>query len=85
VSGSVKIKLINPKGINSSEQNIQVKLNPFVRTDIPVSVILPNEIGGYVLVAEFRPENGAPVISRRFLKIGRSKNYSFYQINPIQK
>jgi hypothetical protein len=85
VSGSVSIKLINSKGVNSSEQHIQVKLNPFVRTDIPVSIILPSEIGGYVLVAEFKPENGAPVISRRFLKIGRSKNYLFYQINPIQK
>ena len=47
-------------------------------------VWLPSEAaGGYVLVAEFTPENGTPVISRRFLKVGQAANYSYFNINPI--
>lgn len=48
----------------------------FTRT-IPVSVILPNEAGGYVLVTEFTPEKGKPVISRRFIRVGKLAEYSF--------
>ncbi len=65
------------------KQTIQVKLDSFVRTDIPVSMILPAEAGGYVLVAEFTPDNGTAVISRRFLKIGAAADYSFFQLNPF--
>lgn len=83
VNGLVKIRLINSKGQNMTEQKFSVKLNSFVRTDIPVFISLPNEAGGYVLVAEFTPENGIPVLSRRFLKIGQAANYSFYEISPI--
>ena len=85
VNGLVKIRLTNSKGQNMTEQKFSVKLNSFVRTDIPVFISLPNEPGGYVLVAEFTPENGIPVLSRRFLKIGQSANYSFYEISPILK
>jgi len=84
-SGSVKIRLINQQGKSISEQTFPVKLNSLVRTDIPVSLLLPPIAGGYILVAEFTPENGSPVISRRFLKIGQSADYSFYQLNPEVK
>jgi hypothetical protein len=36
-----------------------------------------------VLVAEFTPNNGTAVISRRFLKIGESADYSFFKLNPF--
>jgi hypothetical protein len=83
VNGTVKVRFINSKGHGSEEQTIQVKLDSFVRTDIPVSMILPAEAGGYVLVAEFTPDNGTAVISRRFLKIGAAAEYSFFQLNPF--
>lgn len=85
VSGKVKIKLIDQNGHSTSEQNFQVKLNSFVRTDIPVSLILPNEAGGYILVTKFTPENGTAVISRRFLKIGQAENYLYFDLNPVTK
>ncbi|HEX7584638.1 MAG TPA: glycoside hydrolase family 2 TIM barrel-domain containing protein, partial [Prolixibacteraceae bacterium] len=85
VNGSVKLKLINQKGQSTSKQDFQVKLNSFVRTDIPVSLVLPTEAGGYVLVAEFTPDNGITVISRRFLKIGQAANYSFFNLSPKEK
>jgi hypothetical protein len=46
---------------------------------------LPTQAGGYVLVAEFTPENGIPVISRRFLKIGQAANYLYFNINQEVK
>ena len=82
VSGIVKIKLIDKTGKNIVEQSFPVKLQSFLRTDIPVSLTLPTQVGGYLLVAEFTPENGNPVISRRFLKIGQSANYSYFVLNP---
>jgi hypothetical protein len=80
--GTVKIKLINPKGVISTEQNFPVKLESFLRTNIPVSLALPAETDGYVLVAEFTPENGKAVISSRFIKIGLADKYNYYQLNP---
>lgn len=84
-NGVVKIKLINAKGKIASEQNFPVKLESFLRANIPVSVSLPSEVGGYVLVAEFTPEKGTPVISRRFLKVGQTANYSYFNLSPIVK
>jgi len=43
---------------------------------------LPIEAGGYVLVAEFTPEKGTTVISRRFLKIGKASSYSYFILSP---
>jgi hypothetical protein len=81
-NGSVKVKLLNTKGQTTLEQNFQVKLESFLRSDIPVSMGLPNEAGGYTLVAEFTPENGKTVVSRRFLKVGEAKEYKYFSINP---
>ncbi|MBC7889676.1 MAG: glycoside hydrolase family 2 [Ferruginibacter sp.] len=85
VKGTVKIKLINHKGQAFAEQDFPVNLPSYLRTDIPVSVNLPADAGGYVLVAEFNPANGEKVISRRFLKIGQAASYQYYDINPVRK
>jgi len=45
-------------------------------------LVLPTEAGGYVLVAEYSPENGTTVISRRFLKIGKASVYSYFNLSP---
>jgi hypothetical protein len=44
---------------------------------------LPKEKGGYLLIAEYFPEGKTtPIISRRYLKIGDSKEekYDFYEM-----
>jgi len=84
-NGSVNVKLLNANGQTVSEQNFQVKLESFLRTDIPVSIVLPSEPGGYLLVAEFTPENGKTVVSRRFLKVGQVEKYTYFNFNPISK
>lgn len=84
-TGKVKIRLIDQNGKSVSEQNFPVKLNSYVRTDIPISLVLPAEAGGYLLVAEFTPDNGKTVISRRFLKVGQAANYSYFKTSPKEK
>jgi len=84
IGGSVNVKLVNSEGKVFSKQSFGVKLESFLRTDIPVSLVLPSEAGGYLLIAEFTPEGGQPVISRRFLKIGQSDKYSYFSIDPLQ-
>jgi hypothetical protein len=84
-TGNVKIELVNRLGKSILEQTFPVALNSHVRTDIPVSVVLPTEAGGYVLVAEFASGKGQPVISRRFLKVGQAETYGYFKLNPIIK
>jgi hypothetical protein len=85
VQGTVKVKLLNANGVSVTEQSFQVKLESFLRTDLPVAMVLPVEAGGYVLVAEFTPENGKTVVSRRFLKVGEAKSYKYFNLTPFSK
>ena len=85
IKGTIKVRFINSAGESSKEQTLSVELDSFVRSDIPVSMVLPAETGGFVLVAEFTPDNGTRVISRRFLKIGQAANYSYYNLSPFEK
>jgi hypothetical protein len=82
IQGNVSVKLVNQKGQVSKVQSFPIQLTPFLRSDIPVSITLPQEAGGYVLVAEFTPSIGKPVISRRFLKVGSLPDYSFFNLQP---
>jgi beta-galactosidase len=83
VSGTVVLRIINNTGKIVSEQSLQVKLQPFVRTDIPVSIKLPVKTGGYLIVAEFTQINTKQkVISRRYIKVGEGFNFTYFDINP---
>ncbi len=85
VSGTVKIRIYDASGKSSSEQVFPVKLPSWQRTDIPVNCTLPAQPGGYLVVAEFTPEQGTPVLSRRFLKVGEAAAYSWHKLDPIIK
>jgi hypothetical protein len=80
--GKVRIRMINQQGKTSGEQEFPVIMASYARSDIPVSLTLPLVPGGYVLTAEFTPENGTPVISRRYIKVGELKEYAFYRLEP---
>jgi len=80
VSGTVTISLYDASGKSGSEQSFPVKLASNQRTDIPAVLTLPSVAGGYLLVAEFKPESGNPVLSRRFIRVGDLTSYSYYQM-----
>lgn len=83
VAGEVKLKLVNSNGKSVLEQALSVKLDSFRRTEIPVSVSLPQEPDGYLLLTEFTPENGKTVVSRRYLKVGQADtHYRYFDLSP---
>ena len=84
-TGKTVVRLINSKGDVVSQQDIAIRIDPFAKNTVPCIIELPNEKGGYLLVAEYYPEGkNQPVISRRYLKIGESSDekYDFHVIKP---
>ena len=82
VNGQVQLALYDEKGVEIPYDEQQVELSPTIRTIIPVSIKLPEEAGGYLLVATFTSDNkyGEKTISRRYIKIGNLDNYKFWDI-----
>ena len=83
-TGKLLLKLLNSEGEIILQQNNSITINPFAKQILPCMIELPNEKGGYLLLAEFFPEGkNQPVISRRYIKIGDSKDesYTFYDIS----
>ena len=81
--GKITIKLINSKGEIFAQQDISIQIDPFAKKTLPYMMQLPDEKGGYLLLSEYYPEGeNQPVISRRYLKIGdsRDEQYDFYDI-----
>jgi hypothetical protein len=77
-SGKVLLKLINSKGDVVTQQEMSININPFNKRILPCIMELPKEKGGYLLLAEFYPAaKDTPVISRRYLKIGDSRDEKF--------
>ena len=85
ISGKVTIRLYDASGKSSPQDSFPVKLASFQRTDIPAGITLPAEAGGYLLVAEFTPENGPPVLSRRFIRVGQVPVYTYFQMSLSPK
>lgn len=76
------VKLLDQNGKNVGEKAINVSLQPYVRSDIPISILLLSKAGGYLLVAEFTSEGADhPVISRRFIKIGVVPEYKYFDMH----
>jgi hypothetical protein len=83
VSGSLRISLLDSKGNPAIERKMEVSLKPQQRSDIMVSLDLPEQAGGYLLVAEFTPEGSSNVvISRRYIRIGILSHYSYFELQP---
>ena len=83
VKGSVKLSLVNVTGKKVVEKYVDVELAPFIRSGYPVSIDLPAEPGGYLLLAEFIAGDGSgPVISRRYIKIGGTGDYHYFEMKP---
>lgn len=81
--GKLIVKLFNSEGKAIVQNQSEVEIAPYGKTYIPSLLKLPEKAGGYLMVAEYYPGNRAqPVISRRYIKVGHSDIYSFYDINP---
>jgi hypothetical protein len=82
VKGSVKLSLVNVTGKKVVEKNVDVELAPFIRSGYPVSIDLPAEPGGYLLLAEFIAGDGSgPVISEVYQN-RRNRRYHYFEMKP---
>ncbi len=82
IHGHVQLSLYDENGVEIPFDKHKVELSPTIRTIIPVSIKLPEEAGGYLLVATFTPDNkyGEKTISRRYIKIDSLNSYNFWEI-----
>ena len=87
VNGKVILKLIDSQGKVSATQLLSLSIPAYYKKYQSVSLLLPEESGGYLLLAEFRADSSdettsEPVLSRRYLKIGQQEQYIFYDLVP---
>jgi beta-galactosidase len=83
ISGKVTISILDNKGESVSKKIIPVKLEVYDRSFIPAEISLPKKAGGYLLLAEFLADGKkSPVISRRFIKVGKLTEYKYFELQP---
>jgi beta-galactosidase len=83
ISGQLHIKLLDSQGRLTIEKKMEVTLDPLRRTDLIASLDLPEQAGGYLLVAAFTPAGSShEVVSRRFIRIGNLSQYSYFELQP---
>jgi hypothetical protein len=81
--GNLDIRLIDSDGKDIFQNTTEINLEPLSNTRILRSVKLPDREGGYLLLAQFTPQGSdQPVISRRFIKVGKADSYKFFEIQP---
>lgn len=87
-SGRVVLRLLDCRGQESGRKTVSVTVPAFGKQYMPVSLTLPRQAGGYLLLAEFSPQSpqgakgAGSVISRRYLKVGAGLRYRFFDYQP---
>ncbi|MBN1466385.1 glycoside hydrolase family 2 [candidate division KSB1 bacterium] len=77
VNGIVRVRLLNLAGDDVWATSLVLEIRPNENKYVPVCLELPEKGGGYVLVAEFRKDMDEPVLSRRYIRVGRADKYKF--------
>jgi hypothetical protein len=81
VSGKVTLRILDSYGKTVSKTGMAVAFSAFERTSDLAEISLPKKPGGYLLIAEFIANGSTnPVISRRYIKVGKVPEYIFFEI-----
>jgi beta-galactosidase len=83
VAGTVVLQLMDTQGKKVQQQSMTITIPAYLKTYVPVSLHLPEEAGGYLVLASFTPEiqqNISPVVSRRYIKVGIKEVSKFYEV-----
>jgi beta-galactosidase len=84
VTGNLTIAILDSSGKTITKKSLAIILSAFDRSSISEEISLPKKEGGYLLLAEFKAQgNEKVVISRRFLKVGKLSEYSYYEMKPV--
>jgi len=80
--GKLYIELFDDTGEAVIRKQSEITIDPYGKLLIPTALKLPEKPGGYVIVAEYYPAGKIdPVISRRFIKVGESQSFKYYEIS----
>lgn len=83
VTGTVTVELLNPQGKPISQVKQKVELPAYQRKNIPAFFTLPQETGGYLILAEFIKDGTSEIIkSRRYIKVGIAGKTAFWEEKP---
>ncbi len=78
------MSILNGEGKSVSKKIVPVTLSAYDRSSFTIDLSMPKQTGGYLLLAEFKPDNnGRPVISRRFIKVGVAPGYKYFDMKPV--
>jgi hypothetical protein len=70
-SGAVRLRLLNAQGREVLKKSENMRIPAYGEQEAPLSLTLPQQPGGYLLLAEFTPKGAKkPVISRRYVRVG---------------
>ncbi|MEN8157401.1 MAG: hypothetical protein ABFS10_10650 [Bacteroidota bacterium] len=82
MEGNIHLTIINSGGDTVFSKTIPVLLEKFWQKLIPLSVKLPDEPGGYMIMTELeaKGDNNLEQVSRRYIRVGDSKaNFPEYE------
>lgn len=85
VSGDVVVKMLDSQGSEVNRRQISITIPPYGKQIAPIAMQIPNESGGYLMLAEFTPNRAqtpSPVLSRRYLKVGEKDRYEWFEYKP---
>ncbi len=84
ISGELNLKLLDNNGNEIHNKSMQITLSTDIQKVIPVSVDLPENHGGYLLVSKFTSNAAKDTqISRRYIKVGDPKQqFTYYHLKP---
>jgi hypothetical protein len=82
-TGTVTVKLVDANGKTVTQQQRKIEIPAYQRVNIPAFLNLPQQNGGYLILAEFVKDGLAEVIkSRRYIKVGEVGKTGFCEIEP---
>ena len=78
-SGDITIRLLNDEGKDILSQTSGIEIPAYGAQFQPVSITLPDRVGGYLLLCELMlPGSKEPVICRRYIRVGELAEYGFF-------
>ena len=81
--GTVTLKLVDASGKTISQQQRKIEIPAYQRVNIPAFFNLPEQTGGYLVLAEFVKEGTAEILkSRRYIKVGEIGTTVFWEERP---
>ena len=82
-TGTVTVKLVDSSGKTVAQQQRKIEIPAYQRVNIPAFLNLPEQSGGYLVLAEFVKEGTAEILkSRRYIKVGEVGTTAFWEEKP---